>query len=1225
MNRSPVAISRGRGVVARWWAAVAGAGILAGSGAFTGRAPAPEVPQPSTSTASAPVAGAPRPVRYGRDIRPLLSDRCFTCHGPDAAKREAKLRLDDRGDATTARKDGIPIVPGDPERSEVWRRVQSHDAAVAMPPPTAGKRPFTPEELDLLRRWIAEGAAYEPHWAFVAPTRPAVPSVAGDAWSRNDIDRFLFARLHEEGVEPSKEADRATLLRRLFLDLTGLPPTPEELDAFLADASADAYERWVDRLLGEEPYRTRFAERMTAPWLDAARYADTCGIHMDAGRSIWKWRDWVIEAYRSNMPFDRFVVEQIAGDLLPDATDATRVASGFHRNHVTTDEGGAIAEEYLVEYAVDRVNTTGSVFLGLTLGCARCHDHKFDPITQGDYYGLYAYFNSIEEPGLYSQLPDPKRAFEPFLAVPTPEQSGRLSAIGKRLAEAREAATTVTPEETAQRDQFLADAGTSLGVRWTQPAPASAAAESGATMAVQTDRSILVGGAIPDKEEYTVTYRVEAAGQRLMMLEALTDPSIPGDRVGRSENGNAVMTGLKVTATSIADPARTQEIPVAWAWADVSQTDGDWDVTNLLAPGAIGWAVGGQLQQGGRVAMFLAKDGTDFTGGFEGGATVTVTLSFRSPWIGHSFGRFRVSFAPAPDEALARLPEGFGRWLIAGPFPVEKRADAFAKEFGPELDTTLLPLSEFQGGVRWKPFLTMAEGAVVPLDPGVSATYVARRIFAPSRRTMPLSLGSDDGIRVYLNGRQVHARDVDRAAMPDQESIEITLEPGMNALVLKIANTGGAGGVYHRLRDRPDLLDGALAGVLAPPAARPAALTERMKERWLASWSPRRRELAKEVADLEREDATVRAAIPLTMVMKERAEPKPAFVLKRGQYDAPDTSRPAARGVPAALGALPEGAAANRLGLARWLVDAGNPLVARVTMNRLWEQVFGSGIVRTVEDFGLQGEWPSHPELLDWLAVEFRESGWDLRHMLRLMVTSAAYRQGAATRPEIAERDPDNRLLAHFPRKRLAAEQIRDQALYVAGLLVERVGGPSVKTYQPQGLWEEVAMIQSNTRVFQRGTGDDLWRRSIYTYWKRAAPPPSMLTFDAPTRESCVVRRGTTNTPLQALALWNDEQVVEASRVLAARTLIERTDDRERLTRLLERCTGHLPDERTLGTLSAALGAFRERYAKAPEDADRLLAVGDSPIPDGLPRPELAAWTLVANAALNLDATITRD
>jgi hypothetical protein len=1197
--------------------------LTAGAGFLLAAPAASPLPTPTlpASTLGEPAGLAAEPLRYGRDIRPILSDRCFLCHGPDAATRHADLRLDVREEATATRKGVTAIVPGRPEQSELWRRITSHDANDMMPPPDSNKRTLSESERALVRRWIEEGAVYEPHWAFIPPERPAPPAVTNEAWVRSPIDRFTLAAMERANATPSPEADRETLARRLFLDLTGLPPTPEEIDAFVGDTRPDAYERLVDRLLTEEPYRTRYAERMTAPWLDAARYADTCGIHMDAGRSIWLWRDWVIDAYRTNMPFDRFVVEQVSGDLLPNASDSQRVASGFNRNHVTTDEGGAIAEEYLVEYAVDRVSTTGSVFLGLTLGCARCHDHKYDPISQQEFFQLYAYFNSIEEPGLYSQEPDPTRAFEPFLAVPSIEQRDRLSAIGERLGAAKAAASTVSPEEERERERFLASASDELGSRWMSPPPTSATAESGASLTTQDDASILVSGANPAQDEYIISYRLDGTGHRMLMLEALSNPSIPNDRVGRSDNGNVVVTGLSATATSVSDPTQTKPIQLGWAWADVSQSDGDWSVTNLLGPGAIGWAVGGQFAAGGRLALFIANEPF----GFEGGTDVRITMSFRSPWIGHAFGRVRWSFANPPETTLERLPEAVSAWRMAGPFPVERREDAYAKVFGPELDTTLDHTRAFEGDLRWRPIPTMRDAEAIALDPGVAAHYLARRVFSPTPRTVQLSLGSDDGLRVFANGREIFGLEVDRSVAPDQNIIDLPLAAGMNVITFKVANTGGPAGFYHRVLERINLLEDALAASVAPAAARPAALVDRMRTAWLERQSERRRELTAEIATLERERGAIEAAVPRTMVMKELPQPRETFVLSRGLYDQPDRSRPVTRGIPAALGTLPANAETNRLGLAKWLVDPSNPLLARVTVNRLWEQVFGEGIVRTTEDFGLQGEWPSHPELLDWLAVEFREGGWNVQQLLRTLVTSSTYRQAARVRIEYAERDPENRLLTHFPRARLAAEQIRDQALFASGLLVEKVGGPSVKPYQPPGLWEEVAMLQSNTRIFQRGTGEDLWRRSMYSYWKRAAPPPALMAFDAPTRESCVVRRGVTNTPLQALALWNDEQIVEASRVLAARTVILASDDRERVRMMLRRCTGHDPDAGTIDRFLTALNAYRARYGAAKADAERLLAVGDAPVPQEIDPAELASWTMLANAALNLDATITKD
>ena len=505
-------------------------------------------------------------VRYDRDVRPILSDKCFLCHGPDPSTRTADLRLDLPDEATKPRDGAAAIVPGDPGRSLLWQRVNAADPDELMPPADSGKHALSADQKDTLRRWIEAGAAYEPHWSFLPPTRPAVPAVGEARWAKNPIDAFVFHRLERAGLAPAPEADPATLLRRLFLDLTGLPPTPEELDAFLADASADAYERWVDKLLTEEPYVTRYAERMTAPWLDQARYADTSGIHTDAGRSIWPWRDWVLSAYRANMPFDRFVVEQLAGDLLPDATLAQRVATGFNRNHVTSDENGAIPEELLVEYGVDRVATTGSVFLGLTLGCARCHDHKFDPVTQADFFGLFAYFNNVDEPGLYVQQPDPKRAFEPMMAVPTSEQAAEQAALEGQVAAAQAAREKVLPAEAAERERFLAETLAAAGVRWTTPAvTAAAAAPEGATLTIQADGSVLAAGQNPAQDEHTLTLATTETDLRLLMIEALADPSMVAGRVGRSDNGNAVLTGVRCEAVSVADPAQKREVAFTWA------------------------------------------------------------------------------------------------------------------------------------------------------------------------------------------------------------------------------------------------------------------------------------------------------------------------------------------------------------------------------------------------------------------------------------------------------------------------------------------------------------------------------------------------------------------------------------------------------------------------------------------------------------------------------------
>ncbi|MCA9284538.1 MAG: PSD1 domain-containing protein [Phycisphaerales bacterium] len=1185
---------------------------------------------PIVADRGAGTAKASGRVRYDRDVRPILSDRCFLCHGPDEAKRMAGLRLDDPASATAEREGRHAIVPGDPQASELWRRITTHVAEDAMPPAASGKRSLSAEEQALLRKWIEQGAEYEPHWSFVPPVRPEPPVVSDPAWCRNPIDRFVLARLDEAGLRPGPEAPPETLLRRVFLDLTGLPPTEEEIAAYLADERDDpaAYERWVDRLLTEEPYRTRYAENMAVPWLDHARYADTCGIHMDAGRSIWPWRDWVLDAYRRNMPFDQFVVEQIAGDLLPDATQSQRVASGFNRNHVTTDEGGVIAEEYLVEYAVDRVNTTGAVFLGLTVGCARCHDHKFDPIPTEDFYRLYAFFNSNDEPGLYSQTQDAKRAFEPFMTAPSPEQAAKLDALLASAAAIEAERAAPAPGEDVVKQAFLDDLAKQTGVAWRPTTVVEAHSAEGATLAVQPDGSVLVSGTNPERDDHTLVLRIPGStedGLRVLSLEAIRDASLPEGRVGRAPNGNAVLTGISVEAASIADPTRRRHVDFAWGWADIEQTNGDYKVVNAMLSDstvgtAAGWAVDAHNQPGNRHALFVAREPF----GYEGGTELSVRLEYRSVYSQHVFGRVRVTAGSMQEAALARLPAAAGSWFHVGPFPEDDRSAVYDAVNGPESAVAIDLAADFKGK-RWMHDQRIAEAVPVSFADGVNVEYVGRRLLVPTPRMLDVSLGSDDGIRVFRNGVEVFGRKVERGLAPDQDRASIELPAGEQTLVFKIVNTGGASGFFHRTLPAENVLDHDVVGMLLPPAALDGAFADRVDRAWRTQFSPRYRELTARLEAVRSELAKVEASIPKTMVMKELPEPRPTFVLARGQYDHADTSRPVERGIPAALGTLADDAPRNRLGLAEWLVGDTNPLTARVTVNRLWEQFFGHGIVRTSEDFGYQGEWPTHPELLDWMAIEFRDGGWDQQALIRTIVTSSTYRQSSRQRPEALAVDPDNRLLAYFPRQRLTAEEIRDQALYIGGLLVERLGGPSVKPYQPEGLWREIAMIQSNTREYVRGMGEDLWRRSLYTYWKRAAPPPSMLTFDAPTREFCTIRRIPTNTPLQALVLWNDVQFVEAARGAAGWVLARAGDDGDRLTALYRRCTARALDAERAALMLAALDDFRARYNADPDAAAKLLALGEAPLPEGVPPAELAAWTMLANALLSTDAVIVKN
>jgi hypothetical protein len=1161
------------------------------------------------------------PIRYDRDIRPILADRCFACHGPDVAARKADLRLDSFVAATTARDGSAPVVPGNVEASEVWQRLTTDDVDDVMPPRDSGRKAVTADERELIRRWIEAGAEYEDHWSFVPPTRPAVP--AADA-ARTPVDAFVQQRLARHGVAPAELAEPSQQVRRLYLALTGLPPTPEETREFIADPSDARYQALVDRLLTEEPYRSRHAEHMAQSWLDAARYADTSGIHMDAGRQIWPWRDWVLRSFRDNKPFDEFVVEQLAGDLLPDPTLDQKVATGFHRNHVTTDEGGAINEEYLVEYAVDRTATTGAVFLGLTLGCARCHEHKYDPISQEEFYGLYAFFNSNEEPGLYRQYPDPNKALEPFLEVPTAEQAAARDRLNQSLAEARVKLEQPLPEEEQQQREFFAEARAKAAVRWADVETTRASSRDGATVQVLEDGSVKVTGDNPDRDAHTIALTTEASDLRLLAVRALPDPDHHHGRVGRAENGNAVLSHVSARVRSLADPTQESDVRFVWAWASLEQADGDFRATNLLQPNALGWAVDAHNHDAQpRTALLLAEEPF----GYEGGSEIEVVLHYDTGHARHVFGHVSIEVGAIGAAGLDMLPTARSGFFRAGPFTAADSDGLWETVFGPESK------HDFEHGSRWPKApgqqeqrawvyeAAFAEDELLRLGNGTNVHYVARRLFVPSDRTRTLSLGSDDGFRLFLDGEEIKSNRVDRGVAKDQDQAVVELTAGEHLLVMKIVNTGGVAGLYMRTLQVEGQLDGVLAAGLLDEAAQ-ADLAAELRTAWRLRYSPGYRTQTESIATLETELQTLQKAIPQTMVMKELATPRPAYLLHRGEYDKPDTSRVIPRSIPAALGKMPAGAPDNRLGLARWLTADDNPLVARVAMNRLWMQLFGTGIVLTVEDFGMQGEWPSHPELLDWLACEFRDSGWDVQHMLRLIVTSTTFRQSNRRRPAAEQADPDNRLLGWFPRRRLTAEQLRDQALFAAGILVERFGGPSVKPYQPEGLWREVAMVQSNTRTFQRGAGDDLFRRSLYTYYKRACPPPTMLLLDAPTREFCTTSRLSTNTPLQALAMWNDEQFVEAARALAHRLLSAPGDDDSRLRHLFLACTSRTPDEQTMLRCRRTLQHWRERFAQNPEDAASLLGVGTLSVDDSRAPAELAAWCMLANAALNLDASL---
>ena len=941
-----------------------------------------------------PALAADRTIEFNRDIRPILSDKCFRCHGSDATAKGIPLRLDSEAAATAdLGENKHAIVPGNPESSQLVRRITAEDEALRMPPVYSGLK-LTEREIETLRTWIAQGAKWQSHWSFIPPKRHPLPAVKNSSWPRNPVDHFVLDRLEREGLSPALGADRETLLRRVSLDLTGLPPTPAEIDAFLKDTSGSAYERVVDRLLASP----RYGERMAARWLDAARYADTNGYQFDGERFMWRWRDWVIEAFNRNQPFNQFTVEQIAGDLLPNATLEQKIATGFNRNHRGNTEDGIIPEEYAVEYVVDRVETTSAVFLGLTLGCARCHDHKYDPFSQKEFYQLFAYFNNVPERGRAMKFGNSP----PLVHAPTREQQQAMRQLDERI-------QTI--------EDFLRQRKTSID-------EAQAAWES------QLVKEELLYWAPTAGLEAAYRFESEAgalsAGGRLPLVEG---------RIGRaaSFDGKTYFDAGEIAGFDIEDRFTL----TAWVYSD-SIPDGS--VVTRMVDNPKGKGYGLHLDQG------------------------KVYVNLTSNWVNDAI-RLET------DEALAAK-----RWHH---------------------------LAVTYSGSR------MAEGVRVYIDGQPAKVSVQLdTLYRPFRNDGPFKdpfrIGSGWGPERRFRGLIDDVR------------------------------------AYSRILNREEISALAQGAPLNRIAEKPAAqrdTTEKLQLRWyfLETKAPAEiKEAWNRLTALRQEREKLERSFPTVMVMAERTEPKDTFLLIRGAYDKPGEK--VAPGVPAVLPPLPAGAPNNRLGFARWLVDPQNPLMARVTINRLWQMLFGTGLVKTAEDFGLQGEWPSHPELLDWLATEFVRSGWDLKGMLKLIVTSATYRQSSKATPELVQRDPENRLLARGPRFRLPAEMVRDQALFAAGLLVEKRGGPSVKPYQPAGVWEDLTMDDVS---YNQGKGADLYRRSLYTFWKRTVAPPMMANFDSAMRESCVVRETRTNTPLQALNLMNDVTFLEAARFVGQRMMKE--------------------------------------------------------------------------------------
>jgi hypothetical protein len=1026
--------------------------------------------EPSAADVKTP--GPTPSIDFNRQIRPILSDTCFACHGPDDKQRKAKLRFDTKEGAFAELRGGaFAIVPGKLDQSALVAHITSTDPEKVMPPAKSGKK-LTPEQIALLKQWVEQGAKWSEHWAFTPPKRPAIPRVKNTTFAKNPIDYFVLAKLQAAGLEPAEEAERAKLIRRVTLDLTGLPPTPREVDEALNDKSEDWYERLVDRLL-QSP---RYGEHMARYWLDAARYGDTHGLHLDNYREIWPYRAWVIKAFNDNKPFDQFLVEQLAGDLLSDPTQDQLIATGYNRCHVSTSEGGSIDEEVYVRNVDDQIDTNGTVLLGLTTGCARCHDHKYDPIRQKDYYSLFAIFNNIAGNPLDGNAKD----WGPVIRVPSVEQAAGLRRIEDKLGSLRKSIA----EETAKVNY-------------------DGAADATQNEVVQRADYVWIDDALPAGAQ------AQIGGGVNIPWNFVTKPDHP------------VLSGDKALLLSTPDLKQF--------------------VFEKAQPGL-------RIGEGDLFFAFVFIDPLD------------PPKEIMLQWYADGQFRHRAYWG---DNVIAFGKDNSPERHHVGPLPITGK------------------------WVRIE-----VEAAKVGLTPGMLVSGWAF---------------TQQGGAVYW----------------DKAGIETwTPQEGQGSETF-------SGWVRTQKASK-------LAGL--PPPVQDIIKTERSKrsaaqkqslkayfiETAYAKTRPHIKALYVQMAAAEKEREQLEKQMPTTLVVKERSDQRPAYLLKRGEYD--QRGDPVDRNTPAFLPPLPPDASKNRLGFAQWLVAPNHPLTARVAVNRFWQQCFGAGLVKTTEDFGSQGEPPSHPELLDWLAVQFQADGWNVKQMMKRLVMSATYRQSVKITPEKLAKDPANRLLSRGPRYRLDAEVIRDQALFASGMLVERIGGPSVKPPQPAGLWEAVGYVTSNTRNFTPDAGiEKVHRRSLYTFWKRTAPPPQMSAFDAPSRESCTVRRERTDTPLQALLTMNETQYVECSRALAERTLREAASQPEaRLTYLFRLVVARTPDKQELSELRAAYMDYLTTYSRDVEAAKKLIAVGESKADASLNPSELAAWTMLGNLVLNLDEVLNK-
>ncbi len=1022
---------------------------------------------------------------YNQHIRPILADRCFICHGPDENKRKGKLRLDRRDSATTRR----AIVPGNPDESLVVQRITGDDDQRM--PPHKSNLSLSQAEIETLRRWIAEGAEYQPHWAFMPlPDTVQVPSVSPAHWPVQPIDNFVAARLSVEKLSPSPPASREDWLRRVTFDLTGLPPSPWDVDEFLADASPAAFDKVVDRLLASP----RFGERMAMDWIDVSRYADSFGYQADGDMHVWPWRDWVIRAFNSNLPFDKFITWQLAGDLVDRPTRDQRLATAFNRLNRMTNEGGSIPEEFRQEYVSDRVHTFSTAFLGLTMECARCHDHKYDPISMKDYYSLSGFFNNIDEWGTYDNS---QFRPTPTMLLPTPAQERDINDKAKKASTLLARLSEIETKRVSVFQEWLK----------------------------RTDLTPVIPGLIGDYP-----------------LDGL---------VGKHLVNRAYPKHAGTTSTA-----------------------------NTFVPG-----------KSGKALQFTGDDAATFPhvlGNVERWQPFTVSFWLQLPR----------SATDEIDGIIFHRQSGTDTGFHGTELSLEKGKLLF-------------------GLVRFWPGNTAAVCTSKPLADGrqpQSWTHVAVSYDGSSKA---------GGLRIFVDGAPVKVEVVRDSLVKDLQTAAGHGGGGTGlSFGERFRSVGLKGGAIDELR----IYSRALSEVEIAHIHDDKALADairgksipKLKPYYFAALDGEATKLREELRKARQQLCAAQTAVFEIMTMEEQPTARPTYVLLRGEYDSPK-SHPVERSTPTVLPPFPADAPRNRLGLARWLTDSRHPLTARVTVNRIWQMYFGAGLAPTIENFGQQGALPTHPALLDWLARNFINSGWDVKGFCRRIVLSATYRQRSAADQVLRERDPENVLLARGPSRRLSAEMLRDAALLSGGSLVERIGGPPVKPYQPPGLWHgQNAFLPEY--VPDKGAG--LYRRSLYTFWRRTSPPPNMLAFDAPGREVCVVRRQATNTPLQPLVLLNDPQFVETSRALAERMLRFDGSLNERLTFAFRAVTTRKPTEAELSQLRNLYERQHALFNESPDNAGKYLKIGDRPLPADIELSELAAATATASVILNLDAAV---